>query len=1223
MKRTMQRTATLVLFSVLLAAACKQPEIDLPPSISFGSGYSEGEYVSGIILLEGSARDDVGISIVELSFDNGVSYQAASGTGSWSYYIDTTALPDTVLPIRARVRDTSGYYNYAFMNLIVDNEGPIVRIINPSDERPVNGFVPIIGTGNRVSSVKIKVDRLSDSSPVTAGWVDAEGTVVWSKVIDVTDLEETEYKVSVQGFRASPYKEGAVVEATFRVDKTVPALAFTDPSSSSNVITYLKDTVLFAGTAADANGIALVEISFNGGTSWENASGTSSWSLYKDTNTLGDGIRTVVARAKDTTGLFSTVNIPVNIDNKPPVVEITQPLENGLVAGVFTVRGTSFDAGGIQEVSLKLNASPQIVSGTTNWNADVDVSALPNGPHSLTAVAKDMGNTEGTPYTIAIIVDNNLPDFGPFTGIADNGYYKGSLSMSGTVSDADAGDMISSVQVKIGSGAFSSVGSFDGSAWSTTLDTAGYSDGAKTVTFRVTDEWGGYRERSFSVVFDNTQPSLAMTQPLADAEVSGRVTITGSASDAYTVDYLRLRIKTDGAGSWDIVDADIKASLAAGLWSYQWDSTLLPEGLYQIQAEARDKAGNARIIDRMVEKTDNVPSISVDLPLNGAYVGGTISVSGQAAAPVGIIDGVKVRFNAGTEYDATPAGPGDWSTWTIGSMDTVALSDGLNTVTARVSADGGTYTNSASVSIHVDNTPPSISITAPTSAAVGAQALYGPQTITGTASDANLTDVILVIDGGAPVSLGALTSYSHAWNTAIVTGVAGTNKLIQAKAVDRAGNETTTSVTVDVRPHITALSKVTAIRGDTITITGFNFAAGSRVNFPNAASTVPTSVSGSTSMNVVIPGTATSGQVTVTTNGVDSNGVNLDLWQVDQIESDGTFPALTRDPSGNLYAAYQMAQYKTNPGNQNTRAIGFHVKPAAGAWGAQIKVDVTLANGIEMTYLSMAADATYVYIAYQFKGTPTGLKLARYAISGGTWTITPVSTGTYAFTSLGLHGSDLYLSAYDVTLKKLVAFKLTNNGTTVSNSWDVDSSSADVGRFTALGVTPAGNPVIAYRDALNKTLKLAYYTGVEWAVPRTIDTGNVGEYASLKIHTDGTVHIAYFDSVRGDLNYAKASSPSAAFTIEPVAAEGIGGLFSSVTLDGSGKPHVAYYDFSSNSIVYARKTGASWEVFPIPPRTATEVLIYPNTFTGIVLDGSKPYIVYPANEGTLGASFIP
>lgn len=1206
---------SLIAVAVLFVfTGCKQPEIDMPPSISFSASISEGDYVSEMVLLEGSASDDKAVSAVELSFDNGVTYNAATGTSAWSYNLDTTLYDDTVLPVRARVRDSSGYYNYAFLNLIVDNQGPVVRIINPTENRPVNGFVPIVGTGNRVTSVQVKVEKVSDDSLVL-DWTLAEGTVVWSHVLDVTDMAETDYRVSVQGFRASPYKAGAVVTSTFRVDKTVPEILFTDPASASNVITYLKDTVLFAGTAADANGIALVELSFNGGTTWENASGTTSWSVMKDTTALGDGIRTVVARAKDSTGLFSTVNIPVNIDNQPPVVEITQPTENQVVSGVFTARGTSFDAGGVSLVELSLDGAAQVVSGTTNWTSDIDVSALPNGSYPLTAVAKDLGSTDGTPYTIPIVVDNNMPAFDSITGIAQNGYYRGTLAVSGTVSDADAGDTISSVQVKVGTGAFAPVGAFDALAgtWSLNLDTSGYSDGVKTVVFRVTDEWGGYREESFNVVFDNTAPSLSITQPAENAEVAGRVTITGAVGDAYTVDSLRLRIKTNGSGTWDIIaDADIKASIAGGLWSYQWEAGALPIGTYQVQVEALDRAGNPSVSNRSLVVSTSVPSISIDAPVNGSYVGGLLSVSGTATTSTGTITGVTVRFNSGTEYDATDTSGGTWSTWSIANLDSTSVSDGVNTITATVNVSTPA-SNSASVIVNVDNTPPEVAISAPTSAAVGAQALYGPQTITGTASDANLTDVSLIIDGGAPVSLGAETSFSYAWDTATVTGVAGAGKVIQAKAVDLAGNETTTSVTVDVRPHISSLSKVTAVRGDTITITGFNFAAGSTVNFPNAANTAITFTS-STSISVVIPGTATSGLVTVTTNGVVSNGENLDLWQVDTVNGSGTYPFLAQDGSGNMFLAYAYQ------GGGGTKLVGVR-KHDGTSWSTVKQLNSNGGGGY--SYTAAAASGTDVYAAYYGYNT---IYLHRSANSGDTFgaAVTVTTGSTYAYLSMAASGANVYLSAYDTTAKVLKVFKSGDYGATWPASWTVDASSADTGRFTALGLTAAGNPVIAYRDEINKTLKLAYYTGAEWAEPRTIDTDNVGEYASLKIHSDGSVHIAYFDRLRGDLKYAQASSPSAAFTMETVPSEGIGGMFNSIALDGNGKPHVAYFDFSAYVTYYARKTGASWELFPVPPKTATEVVAYPGTITGIVLDGSgKPVISYPTNEGVLAASFIP
>jgi len=1254
-------------------------DIDLPPSAEITS-HEEGDYVDGMVLIAGTASDDKGISLVELSFDNGASYVSATGTGNWEYSLNTAEMSaddpparlylDGALPIRLRVRDTSGYFAYDFLNLIVDNDGPIVSIINPKLDQSVNGFVPIVGIGSRVSTVNVRVESLDPLHPYDTGWVEASGSVVWSYVLDATDLAETDYQVSVQGFRDSPLTVGTVVTRTFNVDKTIPQVAFTAPASGTDVVVYLQDTVLFEGTAEDNNGIASVDVSFNGGVTWTPATGASpTWSISLDTNTLGDGIRTVVARAKDTTGLYATANIPVNIDNKPPEVAIVSPPSGSLATGVVTIGGTSFDAGGVQLVQLKVGdeVTWRTVNGTNNWTLDVDVSAMPNGPLTLTAQAIDMASAEGVPASISVYVDNSMPVFGAVAGISGGGYYRDVISLSGSVSDADAGEDLAAVRYKVGDAAFSDVTTFTPGApgsgladWTLELDTvavtAAGGNGLKTVTLRVVDEWGGFTDAVYEVIFDNTDPGLAMAQPISLAEVSGIVNVTGSASDAWTLDYLRLRVKEALGAVW-LVDGDILPSLSSGLWSFSWDTTALTVDTdYTIQVEARDRAGNATILERTVTRTDSVPSISILSPANGDYLKGDLVISGtadpdDAATVVAVavtVDGLP------TEY---PVSTGDgFATWTVtlnttdAGIDPLSLADGLHTFAVRVDTDTPA-TNSASVQLNIDNTPPVIAIESPPDEDpdwIG----YGLVSIAGYAIDDNLSTVELNIDGSGFGSAGiiGLESFSYGWDT--YAGVAGSAKddiVLLARATDLAGNVTVSAaVTVDVHPHIDYLSKSSATRGltpaDSLVIYGSNFTAGSTVSFKAGAGTVAGTVTAWTadSITVDVPATATSGNLYVTTNGKLSNGVNLDIWQVITPIASDRNPWFSMTAQGN--ELYALSTYNGGAGNLYQALDRYD----GGSWLAPVSLSAS--EKFTMTSSAVAVQpqtgADEVFVAWNntkaTAGMPLGVSLRRSvdggAVFGARVTVTSSLTN---FLSLGLHDPDpltagdtrVYLSGYDSASMKLMLYSSTDSGATWT-PLELDApAGGDVGRYASLGMYPYPNattptawyPVIAYRDTTNLKLKLAYYNGVAWNV-RTVDaTGNVGDYAALDVDSSGGIHISYFNGDSGDLKYAYASSPGAIFSVTTPVSDGITGFYTDIDTDAGGDPHVIYYDFSRVSMMYAKRVAGVWETHRIPE---TLTYSFPANFTGhvvyLLLDASgKPRAHYPVGSVPRQASFVP
>ncbi len=187
--------------------------------------------------------------------------------------------------------------------------------------------------------------------------------------------------------------------------------------------------------------------------------------------------------------------------------------------------------------------------------------------------------------------------------------------------------------------------------------------------------------------------------------------------------------------------------------------------------------------------------------------------------------------------------------------------------------------------------------------------------------------------------------------------------------------------------------------------------------------------------------------------------------------------------------------------------------------------------------------------------------------------------------------------------------------------------------------------------ALNSTA--ATFTGSSgtksfWQTPKTIFKG-AGQYGKLAVDIEGGIHIAAYDSIKGDLRYAYLSSYGADYTEETdsciVDSNGIVG--SNLTIDvakdkavndsGTGKiiPYIGYYGSTGPKLAslnvaaipaevttVAGKTGAVEDVFtgyweitevPVPansnaPRDRVSVGVYKNKTTGV--------LAVPANGGT-------
>ncbi len=144
-----------------------------------------------------------------------------------------------------------------------------------------------------------------------------------------------------------------------------------------------------------------------------------------------------------------------------------------------------------------------------------------------------------------------------------------------------------------------------------------------------------------------------------------------------------------------------------------------------------------------------------------------------------------------------------------------------------------------------------------------------------------------------------------------------------------------------------------------------------------------------------------------------------------------------------------------------------------------------------------------------------------------------------------------------------------------------DAVNADVGHYVSLAYPPtdrhwvglAAPPAMAYYDALNHRLMyIARDTKGSWGKPEIVDaTGDVGQYASLRISRDRRHHVVYYDADHGDLKYTYKNNPDAVGGwVTPTILDAIGdvGQHAAMAIDPDGRRHVVYYDADAKDLKY-------------------------------------------------------
>lgn len=172
-----------------------------------------GATLAGSVTVSGGAADTVALAKVELAVDGG-SYQAAQGTSSWSYPLDTTKLANGSHALAVRVTDTAGATASASVpvsvsNTVADTSPPKVAISAPAVGATVSGSVTVSGTAAdnvALAEVELSVDG--------GAYQLASGTGSWSFGLSTTALANSSHTLTARATDTSGNAQTASVTIT-------------------------------------------------------------------------------------------------------------------------------------------------------------------------------------------------------------------------------------------------------------------------------------------------------------------------------------------------------------------------------------------------------------------------------------------------------------------------------------------------------------------------------------------------------------------------------------------------------------------------------------------------------------------------------------------------------------------------------------------------------------------------------------------------------------------------------------------------------------------------------------------------------------------------------------------------------------------------------------------------------------------------------------------------
>jgi RHS repeat-associated protein len=297
--------------------------------------------------------------------------------------------------------------------------------------------------------------------------------------------------------------------------------------------------------------------------------------------------------------------------------------------------------------------------------------------------------------------------------------------------------------------------------------------------------------------------SVSITSPASNSSFTSGTTVTINANASPSRNKVVTKVEFFYGGTNPIGQPDTTSP-----YSVSWVPPA--PGTYSLTAKVTDSGGSTKTSTAVSITVVDPPTVSLTSPTNGAtfQAPATISLAATATAASGAsITGV--QFYNGAAFLGADSSPPYTFSWTNVPVGTYTL-----TALAIDTANGTATSAPVSITVVPAHTPPTVSITSPTS---GSLLQSGSVTITASATafdGANITHVDFY-DSSASLGSVASAPYSFAW-----TNVPSGPHFLTAIATDSTGASTTSSIvyaiadgadTCDTSPPVSARETATKL----------------------------------------------------------------------------------------------------------------------------------------------------------------------------------------------------------------------------------------------------------------------------------------------------------------------------------------------------------------------------------------------------------------------------
>ncbi|MEW5760324.1 MAG: Ig-like domain-containing protein, partial [Candidatus Thermoplasmatota archaeon] len=646
----------------------------------------EGGYVSNITEINVSSTDGPFEPILEYRIDSTDWVKMGGSAPNFSSSLDTKKLIDGSHVLTVKAYDKLNHITQASINIIVDNNFPIVAIASPLEFQYIERFFTFKVVASDTVGIDSVIINISGSYYI-ASYNPLTG--YYEYTINTILFQDGEYNVSSIAYDKSG-KNSSYGPIKFYIDNTAPSLVVLNPIDGS----FVNGTVEINVSSYDLF-IYNVEYKIDEGNYISIKKVNDTWLAKFDTLKIADGNHKITIRAVDNLTHTTMQIINVIVDNNAPVCIITSPLPNQYLEGTITFKIAANDYVGIESVILylfdsKFTATYNGIS--TYYEYTINTIIIDDGIYNLTAMATDLSGKKTIAGPINFSIDNyaptlriNYPTSGKY--ISDN------VTINATSSDR----FLALVQYMIGTSVwidlYGDMPYFEG-----VLDTRIYQDGIYTISVRAIDNASHVSTQSVIITIDNNDPTCILSSPVPNQYIEGTFTFKVTASDTIGID----RVVLFAFGEeWTAAYTSL-----TGYYEYTINTIMYKDDTYEIYASSSDKSGRTTITQKIKFNIDNkAPTLQINRPVEKTFVYDVYRI--EVLADDEFMKVVEYRIDA-MGWKIMDGEIPDWfAVW-----DTAEHLDGYHTITVRA-IDNASHLTQQTITVIIDNNPPICIISAP------------------------------------------------------------------------------------------------------------------------------------------------------------------------------------------------------------------------------------------------------------------------------------------------------------------------------------------------------------------------------------------------------------------------------------------------------------------------------------------------------------------------------